>query len=87
MKANLSVKVSFFVGVFAVIALFFSAPNLLAGSELAEVGSVELDQISEKLDASQKRKEQMLTNQEKILSEIEKSRKIAFNNRGRSAGA
>ncbi len=81
MKATRSVKVDFFLAALILAALFFfSAHAFAVEGDQTGAGPHSLIEINKKLDESQKREEKILANQEKIIAEILKSRKWAFNN-------
>lgn len=75
MKVTPFVKVSFTA--LALGLIFVYSPVAFAVTEKAPVSSTQAAEIIKKLDASQKREEQILANQEKILNEIIISRKWA----------
>ena len=81
MKTNYFVAIDLRLLFSMLIVIFFSSTNAFAGPDPVSAGSqTVLVEINKKLDASKKREEQILANQEKIIAEILKSRKWAFNN-------
>ena len=76
MKAMLFVKSNRLLVIVASFFLF-SSPLFALSENDSVTTTAQLAEIKKKLDASQKREEQILANQEKILSEIVISRKWA----------
>ena len=75
MKVTPFAKVSVFA--FALGMMLICSTVAFAVTEAAPSSAAQAAEIIKKLDASQKREEQILTNQEKILNEILISRKWA----------
>ncbi len=80
MKATLFVKVNFLIWACLLASFLFFFSAAFAAGDSTGASSDQLLQINKKLDESQKREERILANQEKIIAEIIKSRKWAYNN-------
>ena len=81
MTIKLFLKINFLFLFCVLIATSLFPVSVFADSDPVGTSSqTVLTEINKKLDASKKREDQILANQEKIIAEIIKSRKWAFNN-------